>query len=341
MKIWMDILTPKQLLFYELMAEKLEKRHKILLTSRRYGEIEGLAKIHGYNPVMVGRFGGGTNSGKLDSAISRMGKLADLIKKFSPDVAVSSCSPDAARVAFGLGIRHVAFSDSPHQNAIMRLTLPLSWKLLSPSMIPKKEFTRYGIAAKDIITYRAVDAAVTIKRKTVPNKSLPFRDSKRKNILIRVEEEEASYMPRSKKIAPIISRIIAEHGGENIVILGRYPGQVQRLKRQFGGRARVIRMSFDGKHLLENTDVFVGSGGTMTAESALLGVPTISYTAISSVIEDYLTRRRLLRKETDPGKIARHIGRILKSGHSNKKRAVKIVEQMEDPSLKLLHTIRE
>ena len=38
-----------------------------------------------------------------------------------------------------------------------------------------------------------------------------------------------------------------------------------------------------------NTDVFViGSGGTMTAESALLGIPTISYNAIPNIIENYL-----------------------------------------------------
>ena len=31
-------------------------------------------------------------------------------------------------------------------------------------------------------------------------------------------------------------------------------------------------MTYDGKHLLNNTDIFIGSGGTMTAESALMGV---------------------------------------------------------------------
>ena len=41
---------------------------------------------------------------------------------------------------------------------------------------------------------------------------------------------------------------------------------------KFGRKAKIVKMSYDGKHLLKNTDVFIGSGGTMTAESALLGI---------------------------------------------------------------------
>ncbi len=50
-------------------------------------------------------------------------------------------------------------------------------------------------------------------------------------------------------------------------------------------------MSFDGKHLLNNTDIFIGSGGTMTAESALMGIPTISYNAVPNIIENFLVKK--------------------------------------------------
>ena len=52
-------------------------------------------------------------------------------------------------------------------------------------------------------------------------------------------------------------------------------------------------MSFDGKHLLNNTDVFIGSGGTMTAESALMGIPTISYNAVPNIIEEFLSEKTI------------------------------------------------
>ncbi|RNJ76994.1 MAG: DUF354 domain-containing protein [Nitrosopumilus sp. H13] len=332
MKIWIDCLTPKQLLFYQILIDKIGKKHKILFTSRVYGEVSGLMKIHGYKPVIVGKFGGGTRSGKLEAAVDRMDRLIRIVERFAPDIVVSSTSPDAARIAFGLGIRHVAFSDAPHEVAIMKLTLPLTWRLLTPMAIPKEEFSKYGIDKKRIVRYNALDGAVTMKRDMGRKKSLPFLDNSKKNIVIRVEEEEASYGSRSKKTVPIIRQIVADHADQNIVILARYAAQAKNLKKLFGKRARIVTMSYDGRHLLENTDVFVGSGGTMTVESALMGVPTVSYRPIPNVIDDYLVKRRLARRGTGPENISNHIRQILRSsGDADRRRAEREVSKMEDP----------
>ena len=84
-------------------------------------------------------------------------------------------------------------------------------------------------------------------------------------------------------------------------------------------------MSFDGKHLLNNTDVFIGSGGTMTAESALMGIPTISYNAVPNIIEDFLVKKKLIKRETNPDKISKQISKIFESSNKeNQKRAKKL-----------------
>jgi hypothetical protein len=256
-------------------------------------------------------------------------------------LAISFCSPEAARVSFGLGIRHIAFCDSPHASAVMKLTLPLIQKLLVPWIIPKKEFSKYGIDPKDIIPYKAIDASVTIKRNRNQKNPLPFKNNK-KNILIRVEEEQAAYTTKSRKIIPIINEIVKEFDGENIVILGRYAEQIINLKKLFGKKANIMKMSFDGKQLLDNTDVFLGSGGTMTAESALLGVPTISYNAVPNIVEKYLVKNNLVKRETNPKKITKIIKKFLESSDDNsKKRARKISSSMEDPIQKLIQIIKE
>ncbi|MDC0928142.1 DUF354 domain-containing protein, partial [Nitrosopumilus sp.] len=144
MKIWIDILTPKQLLFSEPIIEKLGKKHDILCTSREYEEVSKLAKIRRFRVDFIGKHGGNENSSKLEASILRMEKLFIKIEKFSPDLTISFCSPDAARISFGLGIKHVAFCDSPHADAVMRLTLPLIQKLLIPNIIPKEEFSKFG-----------------------------------------------------------------------------------------------------------------------------------------------------------------------------------------------------
>jgi len=342
LKIWIDILTPKQLLFFEQLIKKLGRKHEILCTSREYREVTKLAKIRNFNLIFVGKHGGGDKKAKLEASINRMGKLYGKIKAFSPDITISFCSPEAARISFGLGIRHVAFCDSPHADAVMRLTLPLIQKLFIPNVIPKNEFSKYGIDTKDIISYKAIDAFVTIKRKINQEASLPFKDNKRKNILIRVEEDEASYASKSSKIIPIIKKVVEEYSKENIVILGRYTKQIQNLQKKFGKKAKIVEMSFDGKHLLNNTDIFIGSGGTMTAESALLGIPTISYNAVPSIIENYLVKKYLVKRETDPVKICNYIKKIVTtSNREHQKRVKKIIVKMEDPFQKLMNVIKQ
>ena len=342
MKIWIDILTPKQLLFSESIIEKLGGKHELLCTSREYEEVSKLAKIRDFDLIFVGKHGGGDKKTKLKASIDRMKKLLKIIKVFSPDITISFCSPEAARIAFGLGIKHIAFCDSPHANAVMRLTLPLIQKLLIPYIIPKNKFSRYGIDKKNIISYKAIDASVTIKRKINQKAMLPFNNNKQKNILIRVEEEEASYISKSSKIIPIIEKIIKDYSDQNIVILGRYTKQVQNLQKLIGGKAKIVKMSYDGKHLLNSTDIFIGSGGTMTAESALMGVPTISYNAVPNIIEDFLVKKYLIKRETNPNRISSYIKKKIRSKKNpNQNRAKKIVGSMEDPIQKLIKVIKE
>ena len=340
MKIWIDILTPKQLLFSEPIIEKLGKKNRILCTSRDYEEVSKLAKIRNFNLIFIGKHGGGNKNSKLKAGIKRMEKLAKKIESFSPDLVISFCSPEAARISFGLGIKHIAFCDSPHAEAVMKLTLPLIQKLLTPYIIPKKEFSKFGISQKNIIPYKSIDAAVTVKRKIDERVKLPFENNDKKNILIRIEEEEAAYTQKSNKIIPIIENIVSKFSEENIVILGRYSKQIQNIQKKVGKKAKVVKMSFDGKHLLKNADVFIGSGGTMTAESALMGVPTISYNAVPNIIENFLVKKQLVKRETNPKKVSREITKIFESKKQlNQQKSKKILNEMEDPIEKLIRVI--
>ena len=341
MKIWIDILTPKQLLFSEPIIEKLGQKHDILCTSREYNEVKKLAKIRHFDLIFVGKHGGGDKKSKLKASIERIEKLSKKIKKFEPDVVISFGSPEAARISFGLGIKHIMFCDSPHANAVMKLTLPLIQKLLIPYVIPKKEFSKFGINEKDIVQYKAIDAVVTIQRKINQNIISPFKNNNKKNILIRVEEEEAAYTSKSSKIIPIIQKIANDYKDENIIVLGRYIQQIINLQKIMGKKIKVIKMSFDGKYLLNDTDVFIGSGGTMTAESALMGIPTISYNAVPNIIENFLVKKSLVKRETNPKKVSSEIKRIFaRKNDENQKRAKKVVKQMEDPIEKLIKIIK-
>ena len=341
MKVWFDVLTPKQLLFFEPMIKRIKKNHTVLCTSRDYQQVTQLAKIRGLKLKIIGKHGGTKRHDKLNASLHRSKSLSLRIKQFSPDITVSFCSPEAARVSYGLGISHICFSDSPHATAVMRLVVPLVQKLLIPWIIPKKEFTKFGIDSKDIVSYRAIDAAIIAKRKISKNNKTVSKKNARKIILVRVEEEYASYSTKRRPAIPIIKEILKNFSNEEIVVMGRYSSQVKHLEQVFGKKIRVLNKVVDSKNLLENTDVFIGSGGTMTAESALLGIPTISYNAVPNIIEAYLVKKKLVIRKTNPKQIANSIEKILRSSNSGiKKRSKKMMNSMEDPYLTLVKTMK-
>ena len=341
MKIWFDVLTPKQLLFFEPMIKRIKKNHTVLCTSRDYQQVTQLAKIRDLKLKIIGKHGGTKRHDKLNASLHRSKSLSLRIKQFSPDITVSFCSPEAARVSYGLGISHICFSDSPHATAVMRLVVPLVQKLLIPWIIPKKEFTKFGIDSKDIVSYRAIDAAIIAKRKISKNNKTRSKKNVRKIILVRVEEEYASYSTKRRPAIPIIKEILKNFSNEEIVVMGRYSSQVKHLEQVFGKKIRVLNKVVDSKKLLENTDVFIGSGGTMTAESALLGIPTISYNAVPNIIEAYLVKKKLVIRKTNPKQIANSIEKILRSSNLGiKKRSKKMMNSMEDPYLTLVKTMK-
>ncbi len=320
------------------MIKELQKHNTVLCTSRNYREVVALAKLRKMKIQFVGRHGGSSKSEKLAASLNRTSMLSKKILQFKPDATVSFCSPEAARVSFGLGIRHVAFCDSPHADAVMRLSVPLIQKLLTPWIIPKGEFTKFGIKEKDIVQYRAVDASVIVKGNT----KKPRAKRMQKNILVRVEEDQAAYAQNSKsRILDIIDEIAKEFPNYTVMVLPRYGQQIAVLQKRFGNRIRILRKVAVGGDLLHDTDVFVGSGGTMTAESALSGIPTISYNAVPNLVQDYLVRKGLVILESDPKKIAHAIKKVLHSDNSAlRNNAKSTLASMEDPLKKLIQVIK-
>lgn len=336
LKIWIDILTPKQVVFFEPMVRRLRGRgHRVVCTSRSYREASELARVRGLSTVQVGRHGGGTRAGKLAAGVRRVGGLVPVVSDLDPDLAVSFCSPDAAFVARGLGIDHIAFIDAPHSHKVLRLAAPLVQRLLVPWIVTKESIARHGIPRARVVQYRSIDGAITARRRPAGARvRLPVDPSKR-TILVRPTETQASYTDGSNVADGVIGALAGAFPSENILVLSRYAEQTRRVRSMFGRAVTVINMSYDGRHLLDNCDVFVGSGGTMTAEAALSGVPTVSYNGVPNVVEEYLVRRRLAARETTGAGIRRRVGRILASGASARRaaasRASREAAAMEDP----------
>ena len=306
-------------------------------------------KFGSINPVLIGKHGGGKKSNKMMASLQRSKLLTKKIEGWIPDLLISFCSPEASRVTFGLGIPHIAFSDSPHAKAVMRLSLPYVTKLLTPWIIPKEDFAEFGIAQKNIIKYKAIDAGVIIKNyRVIPSDRITRESDKQDDynstIIIRPEESEAAYISKKSKTVKIIQKIVEKFPNAHKIVLSRYKDQTNELKKLFGTKISLYSKSVKAITYLENADCFVGSGGTMTAEAGLLGIPTISFNAVPNRIEDFLVKKKIIVRSDNPEKIAKEIflslNNVQNKRERSKENAEKVLASFEDPYQVLLKTIK-
>ena len=303
-----------------------------------------LARIKKLDLTFVGSHGGADRYNKLREGALRTYELAEVVKQFGPDVAVTFSSPEGSRVAFGLGIRHIGFNDSPHAEAVAKLTIPLTSKLYCPWVIPRYAWSGYGIAKKNIVHYRALDPAAWLKHHNNDDDIQEVKQE-RKMILLRLEESKASYIA-DKKINTIkmIDTFVDElWQSANIVVLCRYKDQIADIESRYGNKVQVLRNVVEGTNLIKSTQLFVGAGGTMTAEAALLGKPTISIAPIQFYVEKYLIRSGLVKRAIDSRSLVR-LGTKMMSDkgyvQTQQKRAAHILRRMEDPTESMISALR-
>lgn len=341
-KAWFDALTAKQARIAAVLS--LESRQEdidFIITCRNYDYVEEVLGMFGLRYECVGRHGESPRD-KLAKGIERQLALLDVVKDF--DVHVSLTSPDAIRIAFGLGKPIVALTDTVHSRFVNKLTLPLADSIIAPYAIPMSEWARY-IPSAEIDKVRAFDGLFELMW---INRFRPTGESigrlglrSREFAVIRFEEARASYYDYGDKSRLLIriARNILERG-YYVVMFPRYPYQEEMIKSELGlflrlGKLIIPRggMRLDGLDLSWHARlVITGGGSTMAHEAALLGTPAISYFPQHYYIDDYLVSKGGLPLHRCVGDDCMDIlESILKSDIEHVDTS-NVVSKMEDPT---------
>lgn len=284
-KVLFDMSTSKEVMFFRPMKEELERRgHHVSVVSRRYTECNWLIDYFKIPITILGRHGGNTLWGKLAASGERVRMLADFMKVHEPDVIVTLSNPEVTRAGFGLKIPVVCFNDIPEAEAVARLTIPLASWVLTPWIIPKTEFTKYGISEERIFQYNSLDPVLWLKRHTVSDRVLKQLklDPAKPIVVYRKSEVRASYV--DEDIVPDVIRVLDHRHPPphrlQVVEVPRYePHEV-----------------FDVQSLLSQCNVFIGGGGTMSIEAAYYGTPVIDCRLTPTRYLDYLSEAGLSQR---------------------------------------------
>ncbi|MGA2309035.1 MAG: DUF354 domain-containing protein [Candidatus Bathyarchaeia archaeon] len=277
MRVWYDACTGKHVRYGAAIAKQLRKAgHEVIFTTREHPDTLFLARVLGENPVVVGKYSPTSLFSRLEESAKRMVQLAELFKDRLPDVAISHQSVELCRVAFGLGVPVILTADTPHANAVNRLTVPLAETLVISEAIPQGFFRRFG--AKSIVQFKGVDEVAWIK----DFKPIGKFEFEKPLIVVRQMETRAAYALGKRDETVELTEKLGSLG--NVLFISRY----ERTEKE---GAATESDFVDSASVVAHADLVVSVGGTISREAALQGVPSIVVSEIGrTYVNKYLAK---------------------------------------------------
>lgn len=309
---------------------------EIVVTYRLYGYTSTLVKKL-YSDVDCWRIGKHerTLRGKLVSHAKRMRELSRLMARVKPDVLLTKASPDAVRVAFGLGIPSIVVYDNDKNAHQCKLTFPLADRVILPECFPREKAIEYGAREENIQTIKGVLEVSHLSvefRNRLPLRVEEMLRNRGRVIVMRDSPTTSSYC--SVSIGRMLcesAEIISRRGGKAVFIM--FPREETRLIKA-NGNIVVPKGAINTIQLFRRADLMIGGGGSMTREAALVGTPTISCYPMEQVAPTReLVNRGLIEEcKVDAREIADVGLEIMDRKAECIAKARKYLEGCEDPS---------
>lgn len=299
MKIWIDISnSPHVNMFYDLIRELESEGHTIIITSRPLANTIALLDQKGLNHTAIGEHYGKNILKKISGYPVRIFQLYNFLKKYKPDLAISQSSFHSPIVAKLLGIPSIYTNDNEHALGNIPAFI-FATKILIPENIPKNRIANNFVNIKKIIQYPGIKEGIYLW-----NKYLNIRENRVLNktksieIYFRPEPRTAQYYKGSFNFIDNI--IIALQKKYIVNVLPRDQEQTNHYSNKNFGNTHVVIKPKSLENIAESCTLFIGAGGSMTRELAILGVPTISiYQDELLEVDRYLISKNIMTHDAE------------------------------------------
>lgn len=276
MRIWFDLSnSPHINLFAHMIRSLQDEGHEVVITCRPLANTVELLDLHGFTYEIVGEHYGAKLTSKVIGYPVRVLQLHKYLTPHRIDVAVSQSSFHSPVVARMLGVRSIYMNDNEYALGNVPAFLAAT-QIMVPEFFSAANLRRQMARSDKVTRYPGVKEGIYLwelfKRLEVGGSKRPV--GRRPVIYIRPEPWTAQYYRGDRNFLDAV--VIGIKGEVDVIVLPRGQGQGRHYRGpQFEG-VRVVDTAIDIEDIAPNCDLFIGAGGTMTREMAVLGVPTIS-----------------------------------------------------------------
>ncbi len=278
--VWLDFENAPHVWILKELIERLEENgYEVILTARDFSATVKLSEYCGLKPAVIGgKVFAKSSLSKFYQTIRRGFALRNYIKKQKkiPQLTVSHGSRSQAFAAFLLGIKTISLDD--YENSFKGFNFFVDY-LLTPFPIQKE---KWGLHSKKVVHYPGLKEELYLwNNKNYKEDNMAFIDDKKINVLFRPEGRHTHYSSeKSQRLQSKLIELFAHTANLNIILIARGNEQENFIKRVFENKK--VNYSIPGKilngpALISKCDLIIGGGGTMTRESAVLGVPSYSF----------------------------------------------------------------
>lgn len=275
MKIWFDLSnSPHINMFYDLIKELENEGHEIIITSRPLANTIQLLEQKGLKHKVIGNHYGKNILKKIFGFPIRIIQLNNYLKTKQINLAISQSSFHSPIVAWLLNIPSIYTNDNEHAIG-NKPAFHFATKILIPENLFKQSLYKNKKIINKIIQYPGIKEGIYLwKSGEKINLKRAENLSSIKKIYFRPEPPTAQYY--NGKLNFMDETILALQKKYQIVILPRDKNQNNHYKNKKFNLITVADKPISFFDIATDCLLFIGAGGSMTRELAILGIPTIS-----------------------------------------------------------------
>lgn len=290
MKIWFDLTNSPHINFFRQMIEELKAEgHEVVITCRPLANTIDLLDLYKMDYTVVGKHYGKSSRKKAMGFFVRVNQLQKFLKKAKVDVGISQSSfysPIAGKLA---GVPTIYTNDNEHA-AGNKISFLFAKKIFVPEFIPKENVANALVNEKKVMQYPGVKEGIYLWKKY---KGFKLDTSKLNKIYIRTEPQLAQYYSAKQNFMDGIIKDLKDK--YEVVILPRTADQAEYYSTEEFKGVTVCKKPLPFEEIAKDCLLFIGAGGTMTREMAVIGIPTISvYQDALLDVDKYLIKEGIM-----------------------------------------------